>query len=232
MPLLERIEGQVDAFRNVKTAEVVNTPAVTVCVLPSAFKHVQELTMENAGRLEANEELIAVIERKRREEEERRAVTEAAKNQLTLSSSSQLGNLNETVGVLVVANHFNSWSSAVFDLSTLRYLKTLRVGDECFSSITDVKITGLKYLESVTVGNNSFRNSSRYSTRHFSLKDCPKLKSLWIGAWSFTEFNTCEIENVDSLEVLQIGTNERHSNNFYYTGVLELKSAFCSLCLP
>ena len=60
------------ALRNVKRAELVRIPVLEMCVIPSAFKCVEDVKMENAGLFESMRELKEVIERKKREEEERR----------------------------------------------------------------------------------------------------------------------------------------------------------------
>ena len=60
------------ALRNVKRAELVRIPVLEMCVIPSAFKCVEDVKMENAGKLESMKELKEAIERKKREEEERR----------------------------------------------------------------------------------------------------------------------------------------------------------------
>ena len=59
--------------------------------------------------------------------------------------------------------------------------------------------------------------------RHFYLKNCPKLKSLKIGRYSFSDYTVIEIENMDSLEVIEIGDVNEWGYSFYYAS-LELKS--------
>ena len=59
-------------FRNVKSVELVEIPLLEACVLPSAFKCVEELKIENGGKLEGLRELKELVEKKRKEEEERR----------------------------------------------------------------------------------------------------------------------------------------------------------------
>ena len=91
----------------------------------------------------------------------------------------------------------------------------------------ELKLIGLNELESVEIGMNSFtknKNSYRYDpNRHFYLKNCPKLKSLKIGRYSFSDYTVIEIENVDALEVIEMGDLNEESNNFY-SASLELKS--------
>ena len=66
-------------FRNVKRVELVMIPVLVICVIPSAFKCVEDVKMENAGKLENVKELKEAIERKRREEERRRKEEERRK---------------------------------------------------------------------------------------------------------------------------------------------------------
>ena len=67
---------------------------------------------------------------------------------------------------------------------------------------------------------NSYGGSSKSS---FYLKNCPKLKSLKMGRYSFNDGAACEIENVDALESIEIGDLNDESGNFGSTP-LELKS--------
>ena len=94
------------------------------------------------------------------------------------------------------------------------------------SYVTTVNITGLAELESVKIGINSFTKSKNgvlilpYADRHFYLKNCPKLKSLKIDHFSFSDYTVIEIENVDALEEIEFGSFA------FYSDSLELKSIF------
>ena len=108
----------------------------------------------------------------------------------------------------------------LFDLSVFPSVKTLSIGSNALSYVKELNITGLSELESVEIGVNSFMKN-RYGkdpSHHFYLKNCPKLKSLKIGRYSFFDYTVCEIENVDALEVIEMGYA-----NFAYAS-LELKS--------
>ena len=84
-----------------------------------------------------------------------------------------------------------------------------------------LSITGLSELESVVIGRRSFTKKrgtgDSNPNRHFYLKDCPSLKSLKVDQISFCDYGVIEIENVDALEVIEIGYDD-----FTYTS-LELK---------
>ena len=116
-----------------------------------------------------------------------------------------------------------------FDLSVYPKLKTLSIGDESFMYVSVFNITGFNELESVEIGVNSFtkfKSSSVITSdpnRHFYLKDCPKLKSLKMGRYSFSDYTVIEIENVDALEVIEMGKLSEWSGNFWHAS-LELKS--------
>ena len=147
---------------------------------------------------------------------------------VTVTNWNQLNTLNTTVTELTVpSNSLNDASLTVLDLSRFKRLKRLVIGDECFMYVNEVKMVGLHCLESVVIGMKCFtkeKNSAGYDpNRHFYLKDCSKLKSLKMGRFSFSDYTVCEIENVDALEVIEIGDLNEYSPNFFYAS-LELKS--------
>ena len=125
----------------------------------------------------------------------------------------------------ILSNTCNEESVIELDLSKYPKLKSVTIGDECFMYVDEVKLIGLSELESVEIGMNSFTKNSvgNDPNRHFYLKDCPKLKSLKMGRYSFSDYTVCEIEKVDALEVIEMGELNEKSWNFYWAS-LELKS--------
>ena len=118
-------------------------------------------------------------------------------------------------------------NATVFDLSVYPKLKTLKIGSESFEYVNVFNITGLSELESVEIGMNSFtkkKNSGGNDpNRHFYLKNCPKLKSLKMGRYSFSDYASAVIESNDALEVIEMGYLNEASKCFY-SASLELKS--------
>ena len=108
----------------------------------------------------------------------------------------------------------NGEEMTLLDLSLIPSLKSVRVGSECFSYVEEVKLIGLSELESVVIGENSFYFYDSTLCYCFCVKNCPKLKSLKMGKHSFVRYSTCVIENVDALEVIEIGDWSIDSNNF------------------
>ena len=115
----------------------------------------------------------------------------------------------------------------MFDVSELKCLKSIEIGDECFENMKEVKLIGMNQLERVVIGKNSFtkkkNDAAKDPSRHFCLKNCEKVRELKMGRYSFSDYSVCEIETVPSLEVIEMGELNERSYNFYYAS-LELKS--------
>ena len=129
--------------------------------------------------------------------------------------------------IIVDNNACNEKCFTALDLSHFSNLKVFEVGDYSFFFVDEVKLTGMKWLESVVIGKNSFTKEKNGGdndpNRHFYLKNCERLRELKIGCGSFSDYSVCEIENVPSLEVIEMGELNEGSYNFSYAS-LELKS--------
>ena len=136
-------------------------------------------------------------------------------------------NVSKRVAELVIPSkccNEEKWST--FDVSGLKCLKSIEIGDECFENVNEVKLIGMNQLERVMIRKNCFINEDDWkasSNRHFYLKDCERLRELKMGCLSFADYSVCEIENVPSLEVIEIGELNERSVNFCDAS-LELKS--------
>ena len=235
--------GRTRALRNVKEVELEDIPKLTKCGLVTAFKCVESVKMENVSKLGDLKALKEGVERRKEEEEEeqrrkreeeerkRTEAEEAAKKTAVISCKRDWDCVDKHVSVIkVISWYCNEEGLKELDLSGLVNLRELKVGDGCFENVNEVKLIGLGELESVEIGKNSFTkyrdtwNFTLDPNRHFYLKNCPKLKSLDIGDCSFNDYTVCKIENVDALEVIEIGrVGQCTSYNFKYAS-LELKS--------
>ena len=120
---------------------------------------------------------------------------------------------NNTESIIVESNCFNQGEITSLNLSRFTSLKSFIVGDNSFGDVNELIIDGLPELESIKIGINSF---IYYDGDHmFSVKNCPKLRELKIGRLSFSDYSVCEIENVPSLEVIEMGELKEQSFNFY-----------------
>ena len=104
------------------------------------------------------------------------------------------------------------------------------MGDYCFRETDELKLIGLNSLERMVIGKWCFLKypydvdkDGIDPNRHFYLKNCKKLRELKIGCQAFKDYSVCEIENVPSLEVIEMGDLNKYSGNFNYAS-LELKS--------
>ena len=127
----------------------------------------------------------------------------------------------------IIVDVCNDTSFTVLNLTRFVNLKELEVRDDSLISVNEVHLIGLSKLERVVIGMNSFTKwksgwGNDY-TRHFYLKDCPQLRELRMGRYSFSDYSSIEIENVNSLEVIEMGDLNEWSYNFA-SASLELKS--------
>ena len=148
--------------------------------------------------------------------------------QVVLSEENQF--LHNHLEELIVENNgCNGPEWTALDLGFISSLRLLEVGDDCFENVEEVKLIGLNQLESVVIGENSFtkkkNGTGKNSNRHFYLKNCEKLRELKMGPYSFSDYSVCEIENVPSLEVIEMGDLNEETWNFRYAS-LKLKSVF------
>ena len=129
--------------------------------------------------------------------------------------------------MIVDSNACNDKCFTALVLSFFSNLKVFEVGDYSFAFVDEVKLIGLNRLERVMIGKNCFtKHKDNYgsdSNRHFYLKNCERVRELNIGCGSFSDYEVCEIENVPSLEVIEMGELIEGHGNFFYAS-LELKS--------
>ena len=101
-------------------------------------------------------------------------------------------------------------------------LKSIEIENECFKRVSELKLIGMKMLEKVLIGNNCFtkwKSENDKNAYGLYVKNCELLRELKIGNHSFEEYSVCEIENVGSLELIEVG-----SDCFKNVNELKLKS--------
>ena len=131
------------------------------------------------------------------------------------------------VEVITVGNNKCNKANERIELSKYFNLKNVSIGNDCFKNQDVLNLTGLHSLERVMIGMNSFTKKKDYygnnANRKLYVKNCDTLKELKIGRYSFSDYSLIEIENVNSLELIEMGDMDSLSYNFYYAS-LELKS--------
>ncbi len=154
-------------------------------------------------------------------------IGEPAKKVVTVLSLSELKSIGTSVEVIIVSwRGCNESDMRVLDLSRFVNLRFFVVNDDSFVNVEEVKLIGMKKLERVEIGKNCFTRNlyNRNPNRRFYLKNCERLKELKIGYHSFVDYTVCEIENNESLEVIEIGELNQDSINFKHDSELKLKS--------
>ena len=143
--------------------------------------------------------------------------------------------VNRRVTDLVIPSKCcNETEWSVFDMSGLKWLKSIEIGDDCFENTEKVKLIGMKELERGVIGDRCFtmhKNSSdshRDPNRQFYLKNCGKVRELRIGCNSFYEYRVCEIESVNRLEVIDMKEGSGYDWSFW-SASLKLKGGLCGV---
>ena len=125
-------------------------------------------------------------------------------------------NLN-VENLIISSNSCNELNS--LNLNEYRYLKSIELGNDCFSNVDLFNIDGLNELKSLKIGMNSFtkiKNSwGNNPSRSFSILNCDELESIEIGCYSFSDYaGEFELRNLPKLSTINIGEIESDSSNF------------------
>ena len=101
-----------------------------------------------------------------------------------------------------------SYQGTKIIIQGLPMLKTIVIGNNCFESVRLVELNGLYELESVSIGQRSFRiGDKEQSDGSCRIVNCPKLRSIQIGQDSFSDYHSFELSNLPSLQSIDIGEN-------------------------
>ena len=106
----------------------------------------------------------------------------------------------DVTALTVTGNSCNDNNIYVVDLSSFKFLRSVVIGNSCFQYVQLFSIVGLNWLESVSIGDNSFgSDGSLWEGSEFKIMNCPQLKSLSIGYWSFRRYNGFELSELPQL---------------------------------
>ena len=130
---------------------------------------------------------------------------------------------NTTESVDIHYNSYNNEKTLILPFF-LCSLKRIVIGDDCFGKVRVFELNGLDELESVEIGEYSF-SISRYDERtdgSYRIVNCPKLKSIQIGDWSFYDYHSFELSNLPSLQSIDIGRYcFYYAPSFSLTGLID-----------
>ena len=138
--------------------------------------------------------------------------------------------MNKNVTNLIISsNSCNELNS--LNLNEYRYLKSIKIGDNCFMNVELFNIDGLNHLKSLKIGINSFthfksndkwdKKIANNASRSFHLLNCTELKSIEIGSYSFSDYGGgFELKNLPKLSTIKIGEIRSSSCNFFYSSFM------------
>ena len=128
----------------------------------------------------------------------------------------------QSLKTLVIGNGL-FWSVNILELNNLTSLQILYIGNGCYEKVRVFELDGLSELESVNVGGSSFSSSSsEESNGDYRIVNCPKLKSIQIGDWSFWDYHSFELNNLPSLQSIEIGNRcFNRAPSFSLTGLID-----------
>ena len=102
------------------------------------------------------------------------------------------------------------------------------IGSNCFGTVREFELNGLKELESVVIGQKSFTyaktdsavSSSTRTDGSYRILNCPKLTLIQVGDYSFSDYyQSFELRSLPSLQSIDIGQKK-----FYWTASVSLTS--------
>ena len=92
-----------------------------------------------------------------------------------------------------------------FNITNNSNLKRIVIGESCYRRVREFELDVLSELESVKIGQQSFRISDdERNDGSYRIVNCPKLKSIEIGQNSFNDYRSFELNNLPSLQSIDI----------------------------
>ena len=93
-----------------------------------------------------------------------------------------------------------------FNITNNTNLKRIVIGERCYRRVREFELDGLSELESVEIRGSSYGIIDNVqSDGLYRVVNCPKLKSIQIGIWSFYDYDSFELNNLTSLQSIGIG---------------------------
>ena len=198
-------------------------PQLATCFLPTAFRRVKNVRMENAGRLE---EVSALKQRDPsfRLEDENTAV---------IRCEMDMARVDCRCEKIVIADACCGKADlGVVNFARFASMKELRVGNRCFANTTGLCLMGLPSLESVMIGSCCFLAEACQCI----VRECEQLKEVRIGEGAFNRGSVCEIEHVPALEMIEVGCGAFLSVSRVafegVCGVVSVMGRFASTTIP
>ncbi|OAO12142.1 leucine-rich repeat neuronal protein 1 precursor [Blastocystis sp. ATCC 50177/Nand II] len=177
------------SFRDVHHLHFETLPSLSIVTLPPmAFSNRESITMTNVGGLQSNPLIPCLLK------------------EAELCSCADLRSIDAYITRLSVGNNCcNDRSLTVIDLTGNSFLQELSIGNNSLNGVRRVTIAGQKKLTSISIGNNCSRTEHTDDKAFiFSVSECPVLKEISIGSYSFSTFDQFKAANLPSLETVTL----------------------------
>ena len=135
-----------------------------------------------------------------------------------------MSKLMDSSNTMIIQNGlFNRDDITSFNITNNGVLKRIEIGGGCFGKVRVFDLNGLSELESVVIGQKSFRiGSSEQGDGSYRIVNCPKLKSIQIGYQSFEDYHSFELNNLPSLQSIDIDSwCFYYAPSFSLTGLID-----------
>ena len=118
----------------------------------------------------------------------------------------EMTELTKSTRELIIPNdYFNTNDIILFKIANNGNLKSIVIGDRCFVKVRVFELDGLSELESVVIGQQSFRiGNNERNDGSYRIVNCPKLKFIQIDSWSFYDYRSFVLRNLPSLQFIDI----------------------------
>ena len=94
----------------------------------------------------------------------------------------------------------------ILSTNLFNQLKSITIGYKCFKHVREFVLDGLASLESVIIARECFRiNVDESDDGVCRITNCPNLRQLEIGDYSFADFKSFELSNLNSIQSIKFG---------------------------
>ena len=136
--------------------------------------------------------------------------------------------IDNHTGLIDIPNKSFNESESFILYSFVHSLKRLVIGDDCFESVRLFELNELTELENIEIRKRSFTigkdwdsiKTSKRADGVCRIVNCPKLKTIEIGDYSFADYHSFELSSIPSLQSIDIGNNCFDFAPFILTGTI------------
>ena len=126
-----------------------------------------------------------------------------------IETQTQYYDIPSSITDLLFANGFGSTLYQSLSFPSFENLTTIEFGEESFSEVATLSISGLNKLQSLIFHKNSFtlsKNSyAERTNRQLTIKNCPELTTISFGDYSFSDYHSIQLQNLNSLASVTFG---------------------------